>query len=115
LEEYFKHLLELYKYYVDVVHGLLIGLTRVAKYIRDVARKYPLHFFRLNQGVILLDSKPNLDFNIITYRFECRCEERIDLLYPGLDDLLGPHQSLDTSMRLEETPLLDLAGGSTYE
>jgi hypothetical protein len=73
-----------YDLHVDLVEDLALELTRAANYVCDQVRRFVDHSFRLNQGVLLIQSGMDEELNVSTHRVEYRGRERTLRPYPGL-------------------------------
>ena len=75
-----------FDYHVDLVQDLILELTRAANYICDNVRKFILPEFRLEEGKLLVTYGPCNDFTFKTICPEYKDNERILMIYPGLDE-----------------------------
>lgn len=91
----YHKLLQEYNFHVDLIGDLVLELTRAANYVSDRVREYLFPGFRLEEGVILVDSGPYMDLKYISHRVEYREGERVDVPYPGLDDFKAKRATRD--------------------
>ncbi len=103
----YHYLLHRYNYHVDLVHDLLLELTRAANYICDMVREFLMPSFRITQGAILIDSGPYEDFSYVTHRVEYRGDERVDQPYQGIDSFLQIRETRDVNMGKGQPPVFD--------
>jgi len=84
-----------FDFHVDLVQDLMLELTRAANYICDRVRQFILPTYRLNEGVLLVESGPTLELKFVTYRVEYRGDERTLYPYSGLDQFKTDRVSRD--------------------
>lgn len=85
-EEKYEKLGKRYEFHVDLVEDLMLELTRGTNYICDIVRQYIDPVFRLNEGLILVESGPYMDMSFRQHKVMYRGEERISILYPGINE-----------------------------
>lgn len=83
-EKQYQEALDRFNYQVDLVQDLGLELTRSANYLCDQIRKYLMYSFRTEQGVLLIESGPNMNFQWTTVRAEFHKTDRDFVSYPGL-------------------------------
>jgi len=91
----YPRLLRDFHFHVDLVHDLMLELTRAANYICDKVRQDILPSYRLNEGVVLADSGPYAFLDFITHRVEYRGNERTLYPYSGLEQFKITRKSRD--------------------
>ncbi|MDY6948402.1 MAG: hypothetical protein SXG53_22105 [Pseudomonadota bacterium] len=79
-----KQLSKQFHQHVALVQDLALELTRGANYVCDKTRECVLRSYRINEGVLLIDSGPYMDMTVRTHRVEYRGEERTNQPYRGL-------------------------------
>lgn len=77
-----------YDYHISLVLDLACELTRAMNYLFDNVRAELLHSFRLNEGVLLIETGPSMDMTWTTFRLEYKKDERIEYPYPGLKEFM---------------------------
>ena len=85
-EEKYERLGKRYEFHVDLVEDLMLELTRAANYICGKVRQYIDPIFRLNEGLLIVESGPYMDMSWRQHKVMYRGEERISIPYPGLDE-----------------------------
>ena len=65
---------------------LMLELTRAANLVCDRTRERIMATYRLNEGVLLVESGPHMDLSFVIHRVEYRPEERGLRPYPGLTE-----------------------------
>jgi hypothetical protein len=83
-EERYRALAKQFHAHVALVEDLALELTRAANYICDEVRSTLMRSYRINEGALLIEGGPFMDFSFKTYRVEYRGKERVRLPYPGL-------------------------------
>jgi len=73
-----------YDYHINLVLDLTCELTRAMNYLFDNVRASLFQSFRLNEGVLLIETGPSMEMTWTTIRLEYKSDERIELPYPGL-------------------------------
>lgn len=76
--------LDRFNYQVDLVQDLGLELTRSANYLCDQIRRYLMYSFRTDEGVLLIEYGPNMNFQWTTIRAEFHKNDRGFVSYPGL-------------------------------
>lgn len=89
----YEQLLYDYQFHVDLLHDLMLELTRAANYVCDKVRRFLLPNYRLKEGVILVDSGPYMDLKFLTHRAEYEPYERVLCPYPGLEQFKKTRES----------------------
>lgn len=84
--ERYNQLLQRFEAHVSLVGDLVLELTRAANFVCDAVRTELMRSYRLNEGVLLIQSGPDMSFMLNTYRVEYRGQERTPCPYPGLDE-----------------------------
>jgi hypothetical protein len=86
-KERYDHLVKCYDYHVSLVEDLMLELTRAANYLCDKVRQFIFPSFRLEEGLLLVESGPYVDKGMVfrTLRVEYRRDERVKYPYPGLE------------------------------
>lgn len=93
--ELYDGLLKQYNFHVDLVEDLMLELTRAANFVCDMIRRYILSSFRLEEGVLLIQSGMDMDMQVTTYRTEYQGDERSLMPYPGLAQFLVERSDRD--------------------
>lgn len=83
-QKQYQEALDLFNYQVDLVQDLGLELTRSANYLCDQIRKYLMYSFRTEEGVLLIEYGPNMNFQWTTVRAEFHKTDRDFVSYPGL-------------------------------
>ncbi len=83
--ELYRKLADEFDYHVALVEDLALELTRAANYVCDKVRYLLMRSYRINEGVLLIQSGPHMDLTFKTYRVEYRRDERTEIPYPGLE------------------------------
>lgn len=84
-EERYEALFREFIFHVKLVEDLVIELTRAANFICDRVRQYIDRSFRLDEGLLVVESGPYMAMSWRTHRVEYRGEERVRIPYPGLE------------------------------
>src|SRR5690606_27360558 len=82
-----------YKFHLSLIDDLVLELTRAANYVCDFVREYLFEGFRLEEGVLLVNTGDILGSQ--SYRVEYRDGERILHPYPGLREFMTIRESRD--------------------
>lgn len=93
--ERYRQLADDFHFHVALVEDLALELTRAANYVCDKIRSRLLHSYRINEGMLLIQSGPHMDLSYKTYRTEYRDQERVDVPYPGLEEFKGQRKDRD--------------------
>lgn len=93
--ERYHELLKKYMYHVKLVQDLTLELTRAANYVFDKVRENLFPFFRIEEGVLLVEVGPFMDFSWRTHRVEYRNDERTEMPYPGLKKFMAIRSKRD--------------------
>jgi hypothetical protein len=91
----YKKLAGEFEYHVALIQDLTLELTRAANYVCDMVRSNVLHSYRIQEGVLLVQSGPHPDFSYKTMRVEYHGEERNAVPYPGLETFKDIRQTRD--------------------
>ena len=95
-EERYRFLLRQYEYHVGLVSDLMLELTRAANLICYEVRLYLMPWYRRNEGRLMVQSGPNLDFSFKEWAVQYRPEETLDgLPYPGLEAFRNDRSTRD--------------------
>jgi hypothetical protein len=86
--ELYDKLAKKYDFHVALVEDLMLELTRAANYVCDNIRKCIFSSYRINEGVILIESGPYIALDFKTQRVEYRNQEQTLVPYPGLKEFL---------------------------
>jgi hypothetical protein len=86
--ERYERLSEKYDYHISLVLDLACELTRAMNYLFDNVRADLLQNFRLNEGVLLIETGPSMDMTWTTIRLEYKENERTEYPYPGLKEFM---------------------------
>lgn len=71
-------------FHIDLVQDLGIELTRAANYVCDQVRKSLSPSYRINEGVLLIETGPDFNFKWTTARLEFKTNDQKVIAYPGL-------------------------------
>jgi hypothetical protein len=82
-----------YHYHVDLVQDLMLELTRAGNRVCREVRKFISPSFRSEEGVLLVQSGPHMDFTYKTFRVEYQSREES---YPGLRKFMEVRKERDT-------------------
>jgi hypothetical protein len=83
--ERYHRLLREYEFHTELVQDLVLELTRAGNFICDMVRKYLLPSYRMNEGLLIVESGPYMDMSFRMYRTQYRGDERTVLNpYPGV-------------------------------
>jgi len=88
-------LVEQYEFHVALVQDLMLELTRAGNYLLDNVRQNLVRNYRLQEGMILVESGPYMDFTYHTIRVEYHGAERTAFPYPGLIKFKSIRQDRD--------------------
>jgi hypothetical protein len=91
---YDKLLVE-YEFHVALVDDLFLELTRAVNYIGDQVRHFISRLFRLQEGLVLVETGTCEDLSIRRYRVEYHGTERVLYPYPGLDQFKRVRKTRD--------------------
>ncbi|GAK94862.1 hypothetical protein JCM19298_1692 [Nonlabens ulvanivorans] len=83
-QKQYQEALDRFNFQVDLVQDLGLELTRSANYLCDQIRKYLMYSFRTEEGVLLIEYGPNMNFQWTTVRAEFHKTDRDFVNYPGL-------------------------------
>ncbi|NMI03164.1 hypothetical protein HF638_04215 [Paenibacillus sp. SZ31] len=84
--ERYDRLAKEYEFHITLVQDLILELTRAGNYICDKIREFLMSTYRMNEGLLIIESGPYTDMRFHKYRTKYRNEERINKPYPGLDE-----------------------------
>lgn len=82
-EKLYNELLFKYEHHVALVSDYILELTRAANYVCDRVREFLDPNFRMEEGMLLVESGPYSDFSFRVHRVQYDKEERTDTPYPG--------------------------------
>jgi hypothetical protein len=88
----YDELIDEYEFHVDLVQDLACELTRSANYLCDQIRKYITRSFRVNEGVLLIQTGPHMDLSYSTIRIEFKNDDQNFIKYPGLKIFMETRQ-----------------------
>jgi hypothetical protein len=91
----YDKLVRRFDFHVALVEDLMLELTRAGNYICDKVRQFIHPTYRIDEGVLLVESGPYMDMTIRTHRLEYRDDERILYPYPGLERFKTERSSRD--------------------
>jgi hypothetical protein len=83
-----------FDFHVDLVEDLTLELTRAANYVCDRVREYLDPTFRIEEGIVLIQSGPYLD-GWHYHRVQYRGKERTSQPYPGLETFKTERRARD--------------------
>lgn len=82
----YERLSKMHEFHVDIVMDLMLELTRAANYICDKVREYIDPVFRLDEGLLIVESGPYMSQSWRQHKVMYRGEERIRIPYPGIEE-----------------------------
>lgn len=88
-------LLARYEFFVDLVEDLTLELTRAANHICDGVRNELNPTFRLEEGLVLIESGPYFDLSTRTHRVRY-APDAPAIAYPGVEAFLTEREQRDT-------------------
>jgi len=91
-EELYEKLANKYDFHVDLVQDLACELTRAANYLCDQIRKYLLKSYRINEGVLMIETGPDMFLKWATVRMEYKTSDQKLVQYPGLEKFMETRQ-----------------------
>jgi hypothetical protein len=91
----YDRLLLQYEYHVHLVQDLMLELARAANYVCDRVRQFISPIYRLNEGVILVETGPHSFLTYQILRTEYRGDERTTRPYPGLEEFKRIRETRD--------------------
>ena len=103
-EEKYEKLGKIYEFHVDLVEDLMLELTRAANYICDKVRQYIDPIFRLEEGMVLVESGPYMDMSFRQHKVMYRGGERVNLPYPGLEEFKRIRNQRDYTFGVGSNP-----------
>jgi len=83
-----------FNFHVDLVQDLALELTRAANYVCETVRTTVLASYRLENGVLTVESGPHQDLGFYRHRPEYRDGEKA-ALYPGIATFLETRTTRD--------------------
>lgn len=86
--ERYEELSKKYDYHISLVLDLTSELTRAMNFLFDNVRACLYKSFRLNEGVLLIETGPSMNLTWTTLRLEYKKDKRTDLPYPGLKEFM---------------------------
>ena len=90
--ERYHSLLELFDFHVELVEDLCCELTRGANYLCDQIRRDITITFRIKEGILLITSGPDMNFDWTTARLEFETNDTNVIKYPGLRKFMETRQ-----------------------
>jgi hypothetical protein len=91
-EEKYEQLTKQFHFHVDLVQDLMCEMTRAANYLCDQIRKHLSRSFRINEGVLLIETGPDMSFSYQTVRLEYNTTDQTVIKYPGLEKFMETRQ-----------------------
>jgi hypothetical protein len=91
-EEKYDKLSEKFDFHVDLVQDLMCEMTRAANYLCDQIRRQLSSSFRINAGVLLIETGPDLSLSYQTVRLEYDMTDQTVINYPGLEKFMETRQ-----------------------
>ena len=91
-EEKYDQLSKQFDFHVDLVQDLMFEITRAANYLCDQIRKQLSSSFRINEGVLLIVTGPDMSFSYQTVRLEYNTTDQAIIKYPGLEKFMETRQ-----------------------
>lgn len=82
--ETYNVLFKKFNYHVALVQDLMCELTRAGNYLCEQIRNYISPSYLINEGILLVESGPYMDFKFRTHRLEYLSKNKNDCKYPGL-------------------------------
>ena len=67
-------------------------LTRAANYLCDQIRRQLSSSFHINEGILLIETGPDMNFFYQTVRLEYKMTDHVALRYPGLEKFMETRQ-----------------------
>jgi hypothetical protein len=96
-EEQYAELLRQYNFHVDLTQDLMLELTRAANYVCDRVREFLFPAYRLDEGVLVVETGMGMNLKYAMIRAEYCGEERVQFPYPGLDQFLVDRANRDVN------------------
>ena len=93
-----EKLIKAFDFHVDLVQDLVLESTRAMNYIFDKVREFIFPAFRIEEGLLLVERGPMMDFRFHTHRVEYQTNEKKDTPYPGLDKFMEAREERDMSI-----------------
>jgi hypothetical protein len=81
-----------FDFHVDLVQDLMCEMTRAANYLCDQIRKQLSTSFRIKEGVLLVETGPDMSFSYQTVRLEFKTNDQVLIKYPGLEKFMETRQ-----------------------
>jgi hypothetical protein len=91
-EEKYNQFLKQFDFHVELVQDLMCEMTRAANYLCDQIRKQLSSSFRINEGVLLIETGPDMSFSYHTVRLEYKTTDQTFIKYPGLEKFMKTRQ-----------------------
>lgn len=91
-DEKYDKLSKQFDFHVDLVQDLMCEMTRSANYLCDQIRKQLSSSFRINEGVLLIETGPDMSFSYKTVRLEFGTNDQAIIKYPGLEKFMETRQ-----------------------
>lgn len=86
-----------YEFHVALVEDLILELTRAGNYICDKVREFLMSSYRMDKGLLIIESGPYMDMKYRRYRTQYKNEERVNKPYPGFDGFKKIRNTRDIS------------------
>lgn len=93
--EKYESLHQRYRYHIELVQDLTCELTRAANYLFDNVRETIYRSYRLEEGLLLIETGPYMDLSYRTFRLEYQENEKTDQPYPGLKAFMDLRKTRD--------------------
>lgn len=90
--EKYDKLSKQFDFHVDLVQDLICEMTRAANYLCDQIRRQLSSSFRINEGVLLIETGPDMSFSYQTVRLEYNTTDQTSIRYPGLEKFMETRQ-----------------------
>lgn len=90
--ERYDKLLNEFDFHVDLVQDLMFEMTRAANYLCDQIRKHLSSSFRIKEGVLLIETGPDMTYSYQTVRIEYKAIDQSLIKYPGLEKFMETRQ-----------------------
>jgi len=94
-KDMYEKLAKKYDYHIDLVLDLTCEMTRAMNFLFDNVRNNILRSFRLNDGILLIETGPSMDLSWKQIRLEYKDDERIGRPYPGLKEFMEIRNNRD--------------------
>lgn len=87
-EKEYNRLLDKFEFHVDLVQDLGLELTRAGNFICDQIRNYLSNSFKIEEGVLLIETGPDMNLGWVTIRLEYKSNNFEDINYLGLKNFM---------------------------